>query len=169
VQFLIEAVLLAGLGGAAGIVLGAAYMLWLYQRTMFGTIQRPENAAMADLGLREVVTFAPLVVLAIWIGLYPSPFLRRLEGTVTRVTARVNPAAQPALAAVPSPSAPALNDRGAGTGFTPPLASCESAPAGTSPTPSSTPNFITMASCSDATAKPAPKPPPAPAKKPGGQ
>ena len=60
---------------ASGIVLGAAYMLWLYQRTMFGKIENPENEALPDLNLREFATFVPLIVLAFWIGLYPTPFL----------------------------------------------------------------------------------------------
>jgi NADH-quinone oxidoreductase subunit M len=75
---------------ASGIVLGASYMLWLYQRTMFGKVDNPRNQRLADLNLREVATFAPLVVLAFWIGLYPSPFLRRLETSVDRVMARVD-------------------------------------------------------------------------------
>lgn len=76
---------------ASGIVLGAAYMLWLYQRTMFGKIENPKNEHLQDLSLREVVTFAPLIVLAVWIGLYPTPFLTRLNTSVDRVIARVNP------------------------------------------------------------------------------
>jgi NADH-quinone oxidoreductase subunit M len=76
---------------ASGIVLGAAYMLWLYQRTMFGKIENPKNEHLRDLDLREVATFAPLLILAVWIGLYPAPFLRRLETSVNRVVARVNP------------------------------------------------------------------------------
>jgi NADH-quinone oxidoreductase subunit M len=75
----------------AGIVLGAAYMLWLYQRTMFGKIENPKNEALADLGIREFALFAPLIVLAVWIGLYPKPFLDRLNTSVTRVVARVSP------------------------------------------------------------------------------
>ncbi len=75
---------------ASGIVLGAAYMLWLYQRTMFGKIDNPRNERLPDLNLREVATFVPLVVLAFWIGLYPSPVLRRLETSVDRVMARVD-------------------------------------------------------------------------------
>jgi len=77
---------------ASGIVLGAAYMLWLYQRTMFGTIDNPKNEALQDLSGREVATFVPLIILAVWIGLYPSPFLRRLTTSVDRVMARVNTA-----------------------------------------------------------------------------
>ena len=83
---------------AAGIVLGAAYMLWLYQRTMFGKIDNPANAALSDLSLREVVMFAPLLMLAFWIGLYPAPFLRRLETSVGRVVARVNSVYAPVVA-----------------------------------------------------------------------
>ena len=83
---------------AAGIVLGAAYMLWLYQRTMFGKIDNPANASLSDLSLREVVVFAPLLVLAFWIGLYPAPFLRRLETSVGRVVARVNSVYAPVVA-----------------------------------------------------------------------
>jgi len=76
---------------AVGIVLGAAYMLWLYQRTMFGKIENPENQGLKDLSVREFVTFAPLIVLAFWIGLYPSPFIRRLDTSVAHVIARVSP------------------------------------------------------------------------------
>ena len=75
---------------ASGIVLGAAYMLWLYQRTMFGNVTNPNNEKLSDLNLREVATFVPLLILAVWIGLYPKPFLDRLETSVDRVVARVN-------------------------------------------------------------------------------
>jgi NADH-quinone oxidoreductase subunit M len=76
---------------ASGIVLGAAYMLWLYQRTMFGKIENPKNENLKDLNLREAVTFAPLIILALWIGIYPTPFLDRLDTSVNRVIARVSP------------------------------------------------------------------------------
>ena len=75
---------------ASGIVLGAAYMLWLYQRTMFGTVTNPKNESLPDLSFREFATFAPLLILAVWIGLYPKPFLDRLETSVDRVMSRVN-------------------------------------------------------------------------------
>ena len=75
---------------ASGIVLGAAYMLWLYQRTMFGTVDNPKNENLPDLNLREWATFTPLLILAVWIGLYPKPFLDRLETSVDHVMARVN-------------------------------------------------------------------------------
>ena len=83
---------------ASGIVLGAAYMLWLYQRTMFGDVTNPKNDKLPDLTLREVWTFAPLLVLAVWIGLYPKPFLDRLETSVDKVMSRVNSDYTPRLA-----------------------------------------------------------------------
>jgi len=58
-----------------GIVLGAAYLLWLYQRVFFGEITNPANANLPDLSVREQLTLAPLVVAALWIGLYPKPIL----------------------------------------------------------------------------------------------
>ena len=77
---------------ATGIVLGAAYMLWLYQRTMFGTVDNPKNENLPDLNLREWATFIPLLILAVWIGLYPKPFIDRLDTSVNRVMSRVNSA-----------------------------------------------------------------------------
>jgi NADH-quinone oxidoreductase subunit M len=76
---------------ASGVVLGAAYMLYLYQRTMFGKVENPKNEGLLDLSHREFATFAPLLILAVWIGLYPAPLLRRLETSVQHVVARVNP------------------------------------------------------------------------------
>ena len=87
---------------ASGIVLGAAYMLWLYQRTMFGKLENPKNEKLADLSLREFATFAPLLILAVWIGLYPAPFLNRLTSSVDRVMARVNAQYTPAQASRPA-------------------------------------------------------------------
>jgi NADH-quinone oxidoreductase subunit M len=85
-----------------GIVLGAAYMLWLYQRTMFGKLDNPENAHLKDLDLREVMTLAPIVVLCFWIGLYPKPFFDILDRPIADLAARLE-ASGAALAAAPSP------------------------------------------------------------------
>jgi NADH-quinone oxidoreductase subunit M len=76
---------------ASGVVLGAGYMLYLYQRTMFGKVENPKNERLLDLSNREFATFAPLLVLAVWIGLYPAPFLHRIETTVQRIVLRVSP------------------------------------------------------------------------------
>ncbi|RPI10558.1 MAG: NADH-quinone oxidoreductase subunit M [Zetaproteobacteria bacterium] len=74
-----------GAFAVTGIVLGAAYMLWLFQRTMFGEITKEENKTLPDLDAREVATLVPIVVLCFWIGLYPSPFLKAMEVSVANV------------------------------------------------------------------------------------
>ncbi len=67
---------LAAVLATTGIILGAVYMLWMYQRIMFGRITRPENKALKDLNPREVLTLVPIIILIVWIGVYPKPFLR---------------------------------------------------------------------------------------------
>ena len=83
---------------AGGTVLGAVCMLRLYQRTMWGPADNPSNAGMRDLNVREIAAFVPLVALVIWIGIYPEPFLRRLQSSVGRVVVRVSPEYGPAIA-----------------------------------------------------------------------
>ena len=96
-----------------GIVLGAAYMLWLYQRTMFGKLDKPENQNLRDLNFREVMTLLPLVVLAFWIGIYPKPFFRILEAPVHRIVRQLGEAdnrsagLRPAIPASPALTGPA--------------------------------------------------------------
>jgi NADH-quinone oxidoreductase subunit M len=60
---------------ATGVVLGAAYMLWLYRRVIFGPLDKPALKAILDLDRREIVIFVPLVLVVIWMGVYPSSFL----------------------------------------------------------------------------------------------
>jgi NADH-quinone oxidoreductase subunit M len=74
-----------------GIVLAAAYYLWLYQRTMFGPITHDANKSLPDLNLREYAVLLPLVALAFWIGIYPKPFFAYIEKPVQRIVQQVNP------------------------------------------------------------------------------
>src|SRR3546814_12268856 len=60
---------------ASGMVLGAAYMLYLYRRVIFGRLTKKDLMAVRALNWREKVVFAPLVVLVLWLGIYPAPFL----------------------------------------------------------------------------------------------
>ncbi len=92
-----------------GIVLGAAYMLWLYQRTMFGKLENPENRGLKDLNFREVATLLPLAVLCFWIGLYPKPFFQVLDEPVTRLVAQVEKTYEfPKEVAIVHPAAPGV-------------------------------------------------------------
>jgi NADH-quinone oxidoreductase subunit M len=75
---------------AVGIALGAAYLLWLFQRTMLGDASE-KNRLMPDLSLREIAVFAPLIVWAFWIGLNPQPYFRVLERPVAQIVERVRP------------------------------------------------------------------------------
>jgi NADH-quinone oxidoreductase subunit M len=77
---------------ATGIILGAGYMLWLYQRVMFGKLTNPANESLKDLTLREFATFLPLIILAFWIGIFPKPFLAVIDKPVEKVIRIVNPA-----------------------------------------------------------------------------
>ena len=61
---------LALLGGL-GMILGAAYMLYLYRRVIFGRSPRDDLRAILDLSPREIAVFAPLIVLTLWMGIYP--------------------------------------------------------------------------------------------------
>jgi NADH-quinone oxidoreductase subunit M len=77
--------------GSLGVVLGAAYLLWLYQRVMFGPVTQFANENLPDLNLREYATLVPLVILAFWIGIYPKPFFAIIDKPVERIVQQVNP------------------------------------------------------------------------------
>jgi NADH-quinone oxidoreductase subunit M len=78
--------------GALGIILNAGYMLWLYQRMFFGTIDNPKNEKLTDLSSREWIYMTPLVIMSLWIGVYPKPFLNYIERPVNAVVRHVRPA-----------------------------------------------------------------------------
>jgi NADH-quinone oxidoreductase subunit M len=86
----IENKLWAGLA-VIGVILAAAYLLWLYQRVFFGKVTNPKNEKLRDLNLRELVYFAPLVAIAFWIGLYPKPFFEILQQPVNQLVQTVRP------------------------------------------------------------------------------
>ena len=71
-----------GLLGSTGMILGAGYMLYLYRRVIFGTITRDDLRSILDLSPREIGVFAPLVVLTLWMGVYPTSFTRFFDATV---------------------------------------------------------------------------------------
>jgi NADH-quinone oxidoreductase subunit M len=73
----------------SGVVLGAVYMLWMFQRVMFGPLSNPANAGLADLSRLERAVLAPLLVLIVVMGVYPKPFLSRMEPSVKAYLHRI--------------------------------------------------------------------------------
>jgi NADH-quinone oxidoreductase subunit M len=70
---------------ATGMILGAAYMLYLYRRVIFGPLVRQELKSILDLDRREMLVFAPLIVVVLWMGIWPMSFLGPIEASVTNL------------------------------------------------------------------------------------
>jgi len=100
----------AGLA-ATGVILSACYMLWMFQRVMFGPVTHKENETLKDLSLRERLVFAPLLILILWMGVMPQPFLDRVQPALDRTLAlareRMGPPAAAVPGAMPAPTAAA--------------------------------------------------------------
>jgi NADH-quinone oxidoreductase subunit M len=76
-----------------GVILGAAYMLWLYRRVAFGTSKNEDAAAMPDLSLREWIIMVPIIAGVFWMGIYPESFLKPMREDVGRLLVRIERAA----------------------------------------------------------------------------
>ena len=72
-----------------GIILGAAYMIYLYRRVVFGKLDKDDVKAMPDLSLREIALLAPIVGAVFWMGIYPESFLKPMRGDVGAILARI--------------------------------------------------------------------------------
>jgi len=83
---------------AIGMILSACYMLWLYSRVIFGSLTKDDLKILPDMRLNEVVAFAPLVVIAILMGVYPSVFLDPIAPSVNNLLAQIAPAQKAAQA-----------------------------------------------------------------------
>jgi NADH-quinone oxidoreductase subunit M len=79
----------AAIVATTGIILGAAYMLWLYWRICFGTGRNADAAAMPDLDMREIWLLVPIALAVLWMGIYPESFLRPIRGDVGRLLVRL--------------------------------------------------------------------------------
>jgi NADH-quinone oxidoreductase subunit M len=79
--------ILAGVA-ATGVILAAVYMLYLFQKMMFGPLQNPKNKHLKDLSAREVAYLLPMVVMAFWLGMYPNTFLADIDPAVGNTIAQ---------------------------------------------------------------------------------
>ena len=73
--------------GAAGVILAAVYILYMFGRMFLGPLTNPKNETLKDLSWREIATIAPLMVLIFWIGLYPKPFFDLMAPAVENLVA----------------------------------------------------------------------------------
>jgi NADH-quinone oxidoreductase subunit M len=93
-----------------GIILGAAYMLWLYRRVIFGKLEKDDVKAMLDLSPREVAIFLPLILIVLWMGIYPASFTSITGPTIDRLISNYQVAVgptQPGSLIAPAEASPA--------------------------------------------------------------
>jgi len=75
---------------STAVIISAAYLLWAIQRILFNPLDKPENEHISDLNGRELAVMVPLIACIVWLGVYPAPVLRRMEGAATRFVTSVN-------------------------------------------------------------------------------
>ena len=80
-----------------GLILGAAYALWLYKRVVFGKLEKEELKSIKDLTLTEKIVFAPIIVFVIWLGIYPSSLLDTVKASSDQLTSTFEVAEAPQL------------------------------------------------------------------------
>ncbi len=85
----IEHAWIATMLAATGVIWAAVYMLWMLQRVVFGKVTNPENAKLKDLNSREIGLLIPLLLLMLFMGVYPRVFLDRSQASVEEVRSRV--------------------------------------------------------------------------------
>ena len=73
-----------------GLVLGAVYLLWMYKRVMYGEITKDENKKLKDMTGREYAYLLPIILFIVWIGVYPKPFLDKMDASVEHLLEVVN-------------------------------------------------------------------------------
>ena len=80
---------------SSGVIFAAVYMLWMFQRVMFGELDNPKNQVLEDLNIREIAIMVPLVVLIFVMGVYPNPFIEKMTPSIKKLVAkaRIEPVA----------------------------------------------------------------------------
>jgi NADH-quinone oxidoreductase subunit M len=75
---------------ASGVIFAAVYLLWMYQRVIFGVVKNPKMEHLPDMDAREIVVFVSLLIFIVWIGVYPNTFLKISDRTTAKVLIQVN-------------------------------------------------------------------------------
>ncbi len=86
---------------ASGVIFAAVYLLWMFQRVMFGTVTNEKNRHLPDMNAREVAYMLPILVFVFWIGVYPQTFLRKMDASVGALVTQIETKRQAALAGSP--------------------------------------------------------------------
>jgi NADH-quinone oxidoreductase subunit M len=102
---------------SSGVILSAVYMLWMFQRVMFGKLDNPKNQKLLDLDAREIAIMAPLVFMIFFMGLYPTPFTRTMAPALDKIIQQTR-LAQPVTAVQPQ-AMPVLPQGGLPAGHQP--------------------------------------------------
>ncbi len=80
---------------STGVILAAVYILWMYQRVIFGKIVKPENQNLPDLSKREIAVLVPVILFILWIGVYPNTFLRQSAASTKHIIMTVRAGVSP--------------------------------------------------------------------------
>lgn len=91
----------------SGVILSAVYMLWMFQRVMFGELDNPKNQTLKDLNAREIAIMVPLLVLVFFMGVYPNPFIEKMDPAIKKLVSQVRPAGMTAQLPVATTGMPA--------------------------------------------------------------
>jgi len=86
-----------GIFATTGVILAAVYMLWMFQRVMFGELSNPANQKLKDLSAREVALMLPLLLFVFWIGVYPNTFFDKMNPAVDQLIQQVKGKQQVAM------------------------------------------------------------------------
>ncbi len=74
---------------ASGVIFAAVYLLWMYQRVVFGEVKNPSLNGLKDMNAREIFVMIPIFIFIVWIGIYPSTFLKVSEKTSAKIIHQV--------------------------------------------------------------------------------
>jgi NADH-quinone oxidoreductase subunit M len=94
---------------ATGVIFAAVYLLWMFQRVMFGPCDKPENQKLKDLNPREILYLAVILVFIVWIGVYPKTFLDKTQVSVENFVSLMHSHRLPAATPEPAPGSPGVN------------------------------------------------------------